>query len=201
MEQHLVLHASLTARIAVLDARIAELDDRIRRLEASQPDAPSTFDWDLTGSWHAVREEDWGAAHLDDERATLRVESLAREDLPTLRLEIDNVHFVPGWRATLTLRPRQVDVRAMLAGGPLHTIHPVGTFDGPRKPLSPAPEHSGPDDHVAHHCAAWDVPGGTGRITVVDPDGPDERLEMELRFAGESCDEGVPVDVFLTFRR
>jgi hypothetical protein len=201
LQQHLALESALTARIAALEARIAALDDRVRSLEASLPAAPSTFDWDLTGTWHAVREEDWGAEHLDDERATLEVESLAREELPTLQLEIDNVHFVPGWHATLTLRPRQADVQAMLDGGSLRTIHPVGTFDGPRKPLSPAREHSGPDDHVAHHCVAWDVPGGIGWITVVDPGGPDERLEMQLRFDGASCEEGVPVDVFLTFYR
>ena len=201
IEQHVMLEASLKARIAVLDARIAALDDRIRRLEASQADAPSTFDWDLTGTWHAERTEEWGAAHLDDERATLTVGSLARHDLPTLRLEIENVHFVPGWRATLMLRPRLVDVLAMLDGGPLTTIHPVGSFDGPHRPLSPAKEHSEPEDRVDHHCEAWNEPGGIGRVTVVDPGGTDERLELTLRFEAVHCDDGVPVDVFLTFER
>jgi hypothetical protein len=197
---HLRLARGIEARVAAHRAELAALDLLIADARLLEP-SPSTFDWDLTGSWSAELDEGWELANLDDLRATLTVPSLAQHDLPTLTLRIENFHFVPGWNATISLRPRVRDVQAMLDGGGLHTIYPVGEFDGPLGPRSLAPEDTEPADREDHHCEAWDESGGIGRITVVDPGGPDERLELTLRFEAAHCDDGVPVEVFLTFRR
>lgn len=197
---HLAVERGIDARSAELRSEIAALDTLAIAALARAP-SPTRFDWDLTGDWHAELEKGWELANLEDLRATLTVPSLADEDLPTLTLRIENLHFVPDWTAQLSLRPRPGDVQAMLAGGALHTIYPVGEFDGPLAPRSLAPEDTEPADREEHRCVAWDEPGGIGRITVIDPGGPDERLDLEVRFEGVHCDDGVPVEIRLTFRR
>jgi hypothetical protein len=197
---HVRIQHLLEARIDALRAEVAALDDVV--IDAlARAGSPSTYDWHLTGEWRAAVPEGWDLANLDDLSATLSVPSLTGDAPPTLTLRITNLHFVPGWNATASLRPREVDLAAMREGNALTTIYPVGSFDGPLGPRSLAPEDTEPGDRVDHRCEAWNEPGGIGRIHVVDPGGPDERLEMELRFEGVHCDDGVPVQVFLTFRR
>jgi hypothetical protein len=197
---HAAVQRGVDARAAELRAEIAALDARAIDALARAP-APTAFDWDLTGSWHAEVPKGWDLANLEDLTATLHVPSLTGDDAPTLTLRIANMHFVPGWTATVLLRPRVGDVEAMLDGNPLTTVYPVGAFDGPLGPRSLDPEETEPGDRVDHHCEAWDEPGGIGRIHVVDPGGPAERLELELRFEGVHCDDGVPVEIRLTLQR
>jgi len=197
---HLRIQHFIESRIVALRAEVALLDDVVIDALAREG-SPSPYDWDLTGEWRATAPKGWDLANLEDLSATLSVPSLTGDAAPTLTLRIANLHFVPGWNATVSLRPREGDLQAMRDGNALTTVYPVGSFDGPLGPRSLAPEDTEPGDRVDHHCEAWDEPGGIGRLHVVDPGGPDERLEMELRFEGMHCDDGVPVEIGLTFRR